>query len=384
MKPLPVIPTPPARRWREFRIRYLPYLVFLGVAAFCFSIWNEHLTPPGMVGQAEGPRAVVASQLPGMLAKLTVTQFSRVRAGDPIAQVITTDPKVLESSLAVVRAEIELLRVSTDPVLNKERNAMDYERLRISWLDTRSLLAVARVRLQFAESDLDRMSKLYVGQGSQTNLASRMEYEIALRERDSLKAEIAERSQTVSEVERSLERLKLASAQTTPAPDSEALRAAIALQEQKLKETEALMSPISLTAPLEGIVSMVYRRSGETVAAMEPIVTIVSEQAERIVAYAIPPIPQPAAGAAMEVRTRSVRRELAQSKVVESAPYMDVVPPTLFVPGLSGSMGLNSRPLTGTGGQSPAVGAPFVVAVPAGLRLRPGELVDLNFVQVRN
>jgi multidrug resistance efflux pump len=384
MKPLPAIPTPPARRWREFRIRYLPFLVFFGVAAFCLSIWNQHLTPPGMVGQVEGPRAVVASQLPGTVAKLTVTQFSRVRAGDQIAQVITTDPKVLESSLAVVRAEIELLRVSTDPVLNKERNAMDYERLRISWLDTRSLLAVARVRLQFAESELDRVSKLYVGQGSQTNLASRMEYEIALRERDSLKAEIAERSQTVTEVERSLERLKLASAQTTPAADSEVLRASIALQEQKLKETEALMSPISLTAPLEGIVSMVYRRSGEQVAAMEPIAVIVSEQAERIVAYAIPPIPQPSTGTGMEVRKRSVRRELAQSKVTVSAPYLDLVPPTLFVPGTSGNMGLNSRPLSGLNAQSPVVGAPFVVAVPAGLNLRPGELVDLNVVSAKD
>ena len=33
MDSLPPIPTPPAQRWREFRIQVLPILVFLGTVA---------------------------------------------------------------------------------------------------------------------------------------------------------------------------------------------------------------------------------------------------------------------------------------------------------------------------------------------------------------
>ena len=69
MNPLPVIPTPSAHRWREFRIRALPFLVFVGVLVLLAMMWRRYVAPPSLVGQVEPITAYVTSPRPG-----TVTQ----------------------------------------------------------------------------------------------------------------------------------------------------------------------------------------------------------------------------------------------------------------------------------------------------------------------
>ena len=97
MNPLPVIPTPLAQRWREFRFRIVPILVFLGVLLVLTVMWRQYVSPPILVGQVEPMTAYVTSPKPGTLAQLNLARMQRVKAGDPVGQVITTDPKVLTS-----------------------------------------------------------------------------------------------------------------------------------------------------------------------------------------------------------------------------------------------------------------------------------------------
>ena len=53
MEQLPVIPTPPGQKWREFRIRFLPLIVFACTVGSIFYIWREHVTPPNLVAHVE-------------------------------------------------------------------------------------------------------------------------------------------------------------------------------------------------------------------------------------------------------------------------------------------------------------------------------------------
>ena len=50
---LPPIPTPASQRWREFRIRVLPFLVFFVVLSGVVSLWKNFVQPVGIVGLAE-------------------------------------------------------------------------------------------------------------------------------------------------------------------------------------------------------------------------------------------------------------------------------------------------------------------------------------------
>jgi hypothetical protein len=124
-------------------------------------------------------------------------------------------------------------------------------------------------------------------------------------------------------------------------------------------------------------VSAIYRRAGENIVAGEPILMITASQPERIVGYLLPPMAiEPKVGMTVTVRARSFRREAASAKITQVGSFMDLVPPVLVGPVNTRVTGLNNRGLD-TNSRLLDVGLPVAVSLPTGLRLRPGELVDL-------
>src|SRR5437870_8167665 len=117
MRDLKPIPIPTAQRWREFRIRIIPLLIFTGTLVAAAMIWRQQVPASALLGEVEPVTANVSSPKAGVLANLNISRLQGVKAGDPIAQVITTDPRVVQSSLAVIMAEIQLMRVNLQPVL---------------------------------------------------------------------------------------------------------------------------------------------------------------------------------------------------------------------------------------------------------------------------
>lgn len=381
MKRLSPIPTPPALRWREFRIRALPGVVFVLALVGVIWIWNTQLAAPTLVGEVEVRRAHVASLTPGTLAKLNVDRFSPVRAGDPVAEVLVSNPRYLESTLGVIKAEAEILRLQLDPVATTERTQLDFERLRLELLNQKVLLASGQIQLRYAEAEFERLSALRRGS---TVIASQTEWEIAQRDRDSLRAEVQARQRLIQELEADLARLRVSRPPAEPPALPEGWRLALDLQEQRLKQALAEFGPVTLTAPIDGIVSTVYRFSGDNVAAGEPIVTITATRSERILAYLIPPWQEePEAGAPVEVRARSGSRALGQARILEVGRYLEPVTATVaYQLGLRAS-GLAQAAQLGlplNANNQPITGLPLAISLPAGLNLRPGEAVDLRLL----
>src|SRR5262249_7608277 len=104
------IPIPFQSRLRELRLRWLPPVVLILAFSCLALLWDKHVVAPTMVGQAEPILANVSSYKAGVLAELRVNRFQKVKAGETVGQVMVTDPKILASSLAVIQAEIEMLR----------------------------------------------------------------------------------------------------------------------------------------------------------------------------------------------------------------------------------------------------------------------------------
>lgn len=282
---LPPIPTPPALRWREFRIRFLPGLVFLAALGASVWVWHDHVAAPTLVGEVAVRRAHVACLQAGQVARLNVEQYAEVRVNDPIAEVHVCDPRYLESTIGVVKAEAEILRLQLDPLLAQERIKVDLERLRLDLLNQKVLLATARVELRYAEAEYERMTALREGSD---DVVSDSDVDAALRDRDSARQELDGRSNLVQQIERNLTTLRANRPLPTDSPVPEGWQAALELQEQRLKQALAEFGPITLLAPIPGTVSTVYRRSGENVAAGEPIVTITATHSDRIQAFLLP------------------------------------------------------------------------------------------------
>lgn len=358
MDHLPIIPTPPGQRWRHFRMKLAPWIVFAGAVSAVVLAWREYAIPATLVGEVEVVRENVSSPKPGLLARLEVTSFQQVKMGEAVAHVIITDPTVLAASLGVIQSEIELLRVGMVPLLAQQRNAINYDRLRIDWMSERVKLATSRVNLQLAESELQRNTQLF-----DDKIISDRLVEQTRSKRDRLLAEVNELGRLVDAQEKNVQQLELTEAVDRGQLPKDSLRASIAVQEQKLRLTEAELSPITLKIPMDGMVSAVYRRAGETIMAGEPILTVSAQTSGRIVAYLRQPIGmEPKPGTPVEVRTRSLRRHAGSASILQVGAQMEPISPALRA--ISSSQHVES-------------GLPVLVSIPSDLKLLPGEIVDV-------
>lgn len=359
MSPLQPIPTPPRRWLQAFCAEKLPFIVFgLGVIAVAL-LWT-HSVSPTLIAEAESIATEVRATQPGTLASLEVALLQPVKAGQVVARVRFADPKVLAGTLGVIRAEIDLMKSNLEPVLAAQRVALDAGRLQLDWMHERVTLASLRIQLQQAEAELARLTPLY-----EKKIVSDEAYDTARHERENVAARLGEQTKLVETLTPAANEFTTRAPELTPRSAAETLAAAIRVQDEKLRLTEAQLGVTELVAPISGVVSIVHRRPGEAINAGEPIITVAADQPARIVGFLRQPLQvEPKAGMMVEIRTRSLGRQVASAQVLEVGRVMEPVPPTI--------LSLLNR------ANSPELGLRVHIAMPDSLRLRPGELVDVT------
>lgn len=356
---LPPVPIPPAQRLRQLRTKVLPPVVFVGVLAIISILWRENVAAPTMIGQAEPVTSNVTSYKPGVLTELTVERFQKVRAGQVIGKVMVADPEMLEASLAVVRSEMDDLRADPQRFFPERRFAVDYAQLRLDWMRQRADLATAKVSLQLAEVELRRNEQLL-----KDKLVSESIFDLAKATRDALQKQVDELDRLVTEGESTFTALR----ESNPSSYSNLVSGVMGLQEARLRLAEAELTPVILKAPIDGIITTVSNRAGESVVAGRPIVTIATLNPVRIVGYLRPPLQiEPTPGMKVEVRTRSMPRRSVETVITEIGTQFEMLP-----------MPMQSALRIAT----VEMGLPVEVALPPGLGLKAGELVDINLRRV--
>ena len=147
--------------------------------------------------------------------------------------------------------------------------------------------------------------------------------------RESLAVEVEERSRLVAEQEQKLKILDVTdsgSGYSKEANAEDVMQASIKVQEEKLRLTEAELSPIKLTVPMDGMISAIHHRSGEAIVAGEAIVTLTALTSDRIVGYMRQPLAfQPRVGMKVEVRARSFNRCVSQAQILEIGSQMEPI-----------------------------------------------------------
>jgi multidrug resistance efflux pump len=362
METLPNIPTPISEYWRRLRVSVVPTVVFFVCCTVIAFLWRENVRPLDMLGEVERQFASLSVPATGTLTELKVQAYQRVNAGDPIATIAHSNPALLTASLEVIKAEIELIRVGLDPVINRRRADYDYQTLTLELLNHRVDLAIARARLIPAELTYKRRDQL-----RSTGGISETEFEIAQANYQALQAEVESRATLITDLEKNLKNLQLPGADNPKAALNDPTAAAIAVQEKTLAQTEAELAPTLLKAPISGTIGPILRHQGETVLSGELLLTIMSEKAERLVGYIQQPLTStPAVGMKVEVLTRTQPRLRGVGQILHISPHFEPIPETVT----SGSMMLKNAGVT--------LALPVVIQAPEDFYLRPGELVDLR------
>ena len=347
------IPIPLSHRWRDFRIRFVPFLIFAITLVVIGTLWRQAVAPASLTGQVEPIKASVSSPLAGAIVELTVDRFQSVKAGTLIARVRPGDPR---ESLDLMRSQLDLLRTSTDPQAAQRREAVDYQKLRLSWLQQKVDLSTAQIKLQFAGVELERATKLY-GQKAITEKA----YDLTLKQKQAVESQVEERGKLVADLEKALEALRVAGPVAGQGADSDAFQKTLRAQDAQMRQIEENLQGLALTAPIDGMVTSIVHWTGENVPAGEPIVVLTATHSDRIVGYLREPFPlDPQVGMEVDVQTRTSRRINGR--------------------GLVTHLGVEFEPITNPAlhpAASPEVGLAIEVSLPPGLPLRPGELVSL-------
>src|SRR5688500_20385760 len=105
MEQLPVIPTPTGQKWRGFRLRSLPLIVFACTVGSIAYIWREHVTPPNLVAHVEPVMTYVRVADNCLVTNLLVEIYQTVRKEDSNAEVIITDNRRVGSDLQTFRSK---------------------------------------------------------------------------------------------------------------------------------------------------------------------------------------------------------------------------------------------------------------------------------------
>lgn len=351
---LPKIPTPVGTRWREFRVKYVPLFVF-GVTAFLiWRLWTDLPPSTGIRGIGEGPVSMLASPADGFLSDVAVEPRGYVEAGNPIATVVPFDPA---AQMDLFQAQLQISRLAMEPSI-VDRNVMNYEQLRVDALRLRSSLAMAKANLQRAETVLPRHETLL-----KERLISQDLYDLTVRDRNFYRAEVEQTSKSLEEIE---ERLK----QLAPMADTAATNLAtdelLPRLEEQMVSVQTNFHPVTLSAPISGEVNY-YRQAREFVRLGEPLLTINSDRADRVIAYLKQPLPfDPQVGMQMEVVTRNRKPQRFVTEVAQVGARVEVITNSIayLQPGTLVDSGL-----------------PLVLPVPPNIHIRPGEVVDVQWVE---
>jgi multidrug resistance efflux pump len=355
MKPelLPPVPVTPRLLWRQFRQRVVPAIMFLSLVGVAVVVWSRYYGAPTMSGVADGVRTTVASPQGGWIRELKVYPYQLVNAGDPIAVI---EPVDVRMEFDLLRAELELTRLLHEPSL-ADRNAMDYERVRVELLRLQAELATARVNLARAQNDVRRNQPLY-----QQKVLSEELYDLSVKTRDAFAAEVAAKSSAVAEIEQRLVALRALGDPQVAAVD-EQFQKRLAGLESTLAGAASNREPVTLVAPISGMVRDISRQVGEYVMEGEAVAGVSSLVSERVVAYLRQPYPiDPEVGMKVQLVTRTEKREKLSTSIIQVGAQVEVITNVLAMV---------------RQGALVDVGLPVVVGLPGDNHVRPGEIVDL-------
>ncbi|MDG5766887.1 biotin/lipoyl-binding protein [Balneolales bacterium ANBcel1] len=354
------IPVPPSRKWREMRVRILPFLIFALVALVVAYLWKDRVDAANMVGYVVGQQAEIRSPQNGSLADISVRPFDTVSAGDQIGRLITTDPRIVEAELSVVLAEIELIRLSMDPIADQQRNLLNYESLQMDLMENRARLGIAEIRKQAAEREYRRLQDLH-----ERGLASDEQLEQSQTGFLTLQEEVEKIGELVDRMENRLAGIDLEDLMAVW-KEEDPRAAAIEVQRRTIDRIRAEMMPITLHAPVSGQISAVYGTSGEYVDRGDTIAIIRSPKPDYILAHLRHPlVTTPEPGMEVLVRKQDRQRSETVMRIAEVGVHMETIQhmSSLFP----------DQPFETTG-------LPVRVALNHELDLIPGEVVDMRLL----
>ena len=388
------------QRWHRFRQQVLPVVCFIMCGILTLWLWERQARMGNVVGHIYAMRVDVTATGTGVLASKTPTPgepnaekpdwelLDPVKRGDVIARL---DDRLLRAEMNTASAEMVRLRrdleatqkdleygqaaAKFDQLVTKQqeyvRRLMSYEGLRLDCVDRRTLIEEDNLEQARLETLIGQMRAGHMA--LQKDGVSPYQYELTDLEQQQnvIGGRLAERQAAlkVAEEQRDLAGKLVSKFSEAPIPPLvnellTPLDQAITVQEARIDAFEAQIKSLVILAPISGRIAAIHSHPGQAVQTGAPVVTIASNRpGEYIVSY----VRQaqrlhPTEGMKVQLRTRGPGSQSLESEVEYVGPQFEEVPPVHL--------------------SDPAIqewGLPVRIRLPAELRARPGEEIDIVF-----
>ncbi|NUN14906.1 MAG: HlyD family efflux transporter periplasmic adaptor subunit [Myxococcales bacterium] len=317
--------------FRRGIVAVAPWIFFIATAGGAAYLYFNSAQTAHFLGFAEVENAAVAALEPGRIDSILVDIGQEVRAGQVVVR-MTSD--IIDSEIAVAQAEIarleaeiaastaEAQRVQAD----EGRRASEYaEELRLELVREEQLLALAQANEKALRQERDRQKKLVAEQLATADSLAEIELDYA-----AAKNETIERPRTIEVLKAQIRQADERN-EVQAALDESALIAPLEREIEMVRRTldglQVRRKALELRAPASGRITMLWRRTGEVIAAGEPIVMMVSTRAARVLTC----VAETAAmdiriGDKAELRVRGKDGEPLRGRAVALGPLVEEVP----------------------------------------------------------
>lgn len=374
------IPTPVAQRLEDVRRRYVPLVVWVVCAVVVAAMLFGRAGRFEYVGVARALEYQISADADARVDTLVVGLFDTVRAGDVVAKLddrrLRAEIETSNARLAQLRTELEAARAElvanagrerADRASDLRRFQINEEQRRLDLLELQSVIQSDEIELERLRLELQRAEPLL-----DAGLISELErdnLELLHRQASERVAENRVlRAQLEQELATATARRERFERQATGTPEQDALlaplRAAIDVESRRLDEIEVDRQATVLRSPVDGQVTAIFARTGQSVRPGDPILSVAESSVREIVAYldesdSTPVAPQ----TRVMIASRSRPQAAAESVVVNVGPGVQAKPERLW-----------------RDPRVPDYGRAVVIAAAPGLGLVPGELVEVRFL----
>jgi multidrug resistance efflux pump len=371
-----------------------PVLVWLAAAGGVAFMFRHRAERFEVVGVAQGRISQVTAPCDGMIRTLAVKLFDKVAKGQTVA---VFDDELLKAQIGAVSAEIERLRAQLLAaqeqfgVEKADREAARTVQVRRFAVDVENArLEVLRIKVQMASDSVmleDRAMEVKIAKDLlEKAVIAPYELQKAEVSYNALAKKIQETQLALTQAEQQLHEAQRRSdefAATVPYQTSvetalDVIRKQITVQEKLIDKLLVQEKALTVTAPIDGVVIQIQvnanqvslrrpgegllRGPGEFIRAGDPILIIAQAEPTEIIAYAgEKQANQIRRGIKVELIKTDEPPQIASSEVSYVGPVVEQMPARLW--------------------QNPNIpqwGRPFLVKVPDGMKLTPGEMVGMR------
>lgn len=374
---------------RRLNMHIMPVLVWFLAVITIVGLFQQRTQRFEVVGIAQSNSVNVASTCDGRLKSVPVQLYQEVKQGEILAVIDTVlDNEQLKAELQaeqnILLAEIDRLTAE----LNSARRAYetDIQDRRSDWVaQNRTFTAdIVNAKLnvltieaslkpdQIRLENLKLNNKIYLAQDNRININA-VPYELK-----KIRLEYDELAKKVESNQQLLDQAKIESTQaeqrrkeyyvnypefaSTDEQAEEVILKSVNVLEKKIDRLWVRPEDLVLRAPFDGIVRQLSGKTGEAVSAGTPILTLAETTPSEILAYADQsPSNQIAEAMEVELVRNSDPPQIARSHVIHLGPAIEQLPSRLWI-----------NP------NVPQWGRPFLVKIPEGMDLIPGELVGIR------